>query len=232
MKEGISIKENKSLNEFLNIRKIEDNFLYTLDKQVISFIRVQPINTELFSEEELIQKMNSSSVEFSNEQQPYTIFIIPRKVDIADFIKEQEDLKKKLKDEASIRIVEKRIIATHEMVANKNIIENEFYLCIWENASEDVEEKLEKREMKAIANCINNSFEIVENVNSKDLENKFVIKDETTYVLSLLIINKIILLERIDSNIYTSSIDKSNMKDNYIIVNKFAKELLKNYLEK
>ena len=93
-------------------------------------------------------------------------------------------------------------------------------------------EKLEKREMKAIANCINNSFEIVENVNSKDLENKFVIKDETTYVLSLLIINKIILLERIDSNIYTSSIDKSNMKDNYIIVNKFAKKLLKNYLEK
>ena len=93
-------------------------------------------------------------------------------------------------------------------------------------------EKLEKREMKAIANCINNSFEIIENVNSKDLENKFVIKDETTYVLSLLIINKIILLERIDSNIYTSSIDKSNMKDNYIIVNKFAKELLKNYLEK
>ena len=93
-------------------------------------------------------------------------------------------------------------------------------------------EKLEKREMKAIANCINNSFEIVENVNSKDLENKFVIIDETTYVLSLLIINKIILLERIDSNIYTSSIDKSNMKDNYIIVNKFAKELLKNYLEK
>ena len=137
MKEGISIKENKSLNEFLNIRKIEDNFLYTLDKQVISFIRVHPINTELFSEEELIQKMNSSSVEFSNEQQPYTIFIIPRKVDIADFIKEQE--------EASIRIVEKRIIATHEMVANKNIIENEFYLCIWENASENVEEKLEKR---------------------------------------------------------------------------------------
>ena len=54
--------------------------------------------------------------------------------------------------------------------------------------------------MKAIANCINNSFEIVENVNSKDLENKFVIKDETTYVLSLLIINKIILLERYNVN--------------------------------
>ena len=31
------------------------------------------------------------------------------------------------------------------MVANKNIIENEFYLCIWENASDDAETKLEKR---------------------------------------------------------------------------------------
>ena len=107
----------------------------------------------------------------------------------------------------------------------KTLIDEKYYEL-------DEKEKLEKREMKAIANCINNSLEIVENVNSKDLENKFVIKDETTYVLSLLIINKIILLERIDSNIYTSSIDKSNMKDNYIIVNKFAKELLKNYLEK
>ena len=107
----------------------------------------------------------------------------------------------------------------------KTLIDEKYYEL-------DEKEKLEKREMKAIANCINNSFEIIENVNSKDLENKFVIKDETTYVLSLLIINKIILLERIDSNIYTSSIDKSNMKDNYIIVNKFAKELLKNYLEK
>ncbi|MDO4381448.1 MAG: hypothetical protein Q4C39_00010 [Clostridia bacterium] len=92
-------------------------------------------------------------------------------------------------------------------------------------------EKLEKREIKALANCINNKMQIVEDADSEDIENKFIIKDEITYVLSLLIINKIILLERIDSNIYTSSIDKSNMKDNYIIVNKFAKELLKIYLK-
>ena len=43
MKEGISIKENKSLNEFLNIRKIEDNFLYTLDKEkyLFNIIKIQ-----------------------------------------------------------------------------------------------------------------------------------------------------------------------------------------------
>ena len=92
-------------------------------------------------------------------------------------------------------------------------------------------EKLEKREIKALANCINNKMQIVEDADSEDIENKFIIKDEITYVLSLLITNKIILLERIDSNISTANINKSEMKDNYVIVNKFAKELLKIYLK-
>lgn len=145
-KEGIIIrKKNKSLNEFLNIKDIDENFLYTLDNKVITFIKVYPINTELFSEEELENKMDSMSVEFSNEQYPYSIFVVPRKVDISDYIKEQEELKKNIQDEISIKIVEKRIVATHEMVADRNIIENEFYLYIWEDDSENVKEKILKR---------------------------------------------------------------------------------------
>lgn len=85
----IKIKnKTKTLNEFLNIKNIEDNYLTTLDGQVILFIKICPINTELFSEEELENKMNSMSIEFGNEQYPYTFFIIPRKVDIADFVNE------------------------------------------------------------------------------------------------------------------------------------------------
>lgn len=151
-RKGISTKEviiiknkNKSLNEFLNIKNIDENFLYTLDNKVITFIKVYPINTELFSEEELENKMDSMSVEFSNEQYAYSIFVIPRKVDISEYVKEQEELKKNIQDEISIKIVEKRIIATHELVADKNIIENEFYLYIWEEDSENVKEKILKR---------------------------------------------------------------------------------------
>ena len=151
-RKGISTKEviiiknkSKSLNEFLNIKNIDENFLYTLDNKVITFIKVYPINTELFSEEELENKMDSMSVEFSNEQYPYSIFVIPRKVDISEYVKEQEELKKNIQDEISIKIVEKRIIATHELVADKNIIENEFYLYIWEEDSDNVKEKILKR---------------------------------------------------------------------------------------
>lgn len=145
-KEVIIIKnKNKSLNEFLNIKNIDENFLYILDNKVITFIKVYPINTELFSEEELENKMDSMSVEFSNEQYPYSIFVIPRQADITEYVKEQEELKKNIQDEISIKIVEKRIIATHELVADKNIIENEFYLYIWEEDSDNVKEKILKR---------------------------------------------------------------------------------------
>ena len=56
--------------------------------------------------------MNSMSIEFSNEQYPYTFFYYSTKVDIADFVNEQQELKRKLQDDVSIQIVEKRIICT------------------------------------------------------------------------------------------------------------------------
>ncbi len=141
----IKKQQNKTLNEFLNIKDIDNNCLRTLDGQAILFLKVNPINTDLFSEDELEIKMDKMSIEFSNEQQPYTIFVIPRKVDIQDFVNEQQELKKSLTDEIGIRIVENRIINTHELVADKNIIESEFYLCIWEKESENSTEKLLKR---------------------------------------------------------------------------------------
>lgn len=96
---------NQSLNEFLNIKNIKEHFLYSLDGQVIQFIKVEPINTGLLSEEELKSKMNLASIEFSEEQRPYKIIVIPRAVDISEFIREQEELKKVVNDDVSIEII-------------------------------------------------------------------------------------------------------------------------------
>ena len=185
----IKIKnKTKTLNEFLNIKNIEDNYLTTLDGQVILFIKICPINTELFSEEELENKMNSMSIEFGNEQYPYTFFIIPRKVDIADFVNEQQELKRKLQDDVSIQIVEKRIICTHELVADKNIIENEFYLCIWTKDGENAIDNLLKRAnnwKQRFKNCdyeteILNKSDIILMINSFTIP-EFARKEGTDY---------------------------------------------------
>ena len=141
------LQKNKiqSVNEFLNIKDIKDNYLYTLDGQVILFIKVFPINIELLSDDELEVKMDANSIEFSNEPYPYKILVIPRAVDISEHIREQEELKKTLDDDICIQIINNRIIATTEIVENKNIIENEFYIMIYDNCKDNIENELNKR---------------------------------------------------------------------------------------
>lgn len=146
----------QSLNEFLNIKDIKNNYLYTLDNQVIVFIKVNPINIELLSDSELERKMDSEAIEFSSEQYPYKIMVIPRAVDISEHIREQEELKKKLNDDVCIEIINNRIIATSEIVENKNIIENEFYIMLYDNVKDNIENELNKRVnswMNRLSNC-------------------------------------------------------------------------------
>ena len=135
----------QTINEFLNIKDIKKNYLYTLDEQVILFIKVNPINIELLSDEELEQKMDMDAIEFSTEQYPYKILVIPRAVDISEHIREQEELKNKIQDDICIKIINNRIIATSELVENKNIIENEFYIMLFDKAKENIENELYKR---------------------------------------------------------------------------------------
>ena len=148
-------KTEQTLNEFLNIKDIKNNYLYTLDEQVIVFIKVNPINIELLSDSELERKMDSNSIEFSNEQYPYKIMVIPRAVDISEHIREQEQLKKTLDDDVCIEIINNRIIATTEIVENKNIIENEFYIMLYDNYRDNIENELNKR-VNSWINRLNN----------------------------------------------------------------------------
>lgn len=112
----------------------------------------------------------------------------------------------------------------------KSLVENFINKNYFNMTKEEREKELEK---KAIANTIQNNIKIVKR-ESNEMEfdtNVFVLYDEITYILSMLNLGKIILLERTDANILGKYINKANIKDNYIIINKFANEIMKKYLE-
>lgn len=94
-------------------------------------------------------------------------------------------------------------------------------------------EQKNELEKKAIANTIQDNIKIY-NMESKaqnyDKE-AFILYDEITYILSMLKFNKIILLEKTNANIFGKYINKENITDNYIIINKFANEIIQKYLE-
>lgn len=94
----------------------------------------------------------------------------------------------------------------------KDLIDENFYEM-------QQNEKVEIMQKKAIAN----SFKSFEEKSLKIIDK---IEDEMTYILYLLTINNVVLLEHKEAEIFTKDIDKTNFKDNYIIVNSFANELL------
>lgn len=94
-------------------------------------------------------------------------------------------------------------------------------------------EQKNELEKKAIANTIQNNIKIYNTESKAQNYDKeaFIVYDEITYILSMLKFNKIILLEKTNANIFGKYINKENITDNYIIVNKFANEIIQKYLE-
>lgn len=68
------------------------------------------------------------------------------------------------------------------------------------------------------------NFDIVKK--DYDFENAFIIDDDYSYILSLCKINSFMLLEVRNSNIFTGLIDKSEIKNDLVVINHFAKEIL------
>lgn len=96
----------------------------------------------------------------------------------------------------------------------------------------DEKEKQNELEKKAVANNMLSKSKIIKINNEKKSfeKDEFVINNEVTYILSLLRFNKIVLLEKIDANIFGRYIDKTKLSNNYIILNKFADEILEKYI--
>ena len=99
-------------------------------------------------------------------------------------------------------------------------------------------ERKNELEKKTVANTMLNHIKVItlEKETENFDEDAFILYDEITYILSMLKFNKIILLEKTDADIFgkylnKKYINKENIKDNYIIINKFANEIMKKYLK-
>ncbi len=194
------VKKQKdiSLNEFLNIADIEDNCITTIDGFILMILNIKAQNFGLLSEKELVNRMNSMSVEFSNERYPYKILVIPKIVDITETIKEQEELKQKIDNEIFREIIENRINFLQNFVSDKEIIENDFFLIIWEKESEKAKIELQKRAnnwKNRLRNC--------------ELKSEILNKEELIYLIKIFNLPSY----KIEDNDYKNHISKIDRKE-------------------
>ena len=160
----------KTCNEELNIKDIKNNFLYTKDDNVMSYIKIQPLNLYLLSNKEQELIIRQLSAELSSEIKELKFFSIARPVDVGDLIEDLQEIANNCLDQIQKDLLKKHINETVRLTFTGEAVERQNFLIIAEPVGDYAEKDLLKRGMELVnklANC---------NVKSEILEEQYIIQ--------------------------------------------------------
>ena len=139
-------KKKLTANQFVNIKRIANDLLYTGDDYIFSYLKVSSINTELMSERESKTLVNNITAQLSTENKPIQFFIITQPDDVSAMMNMLNGL---LKEARGNITKEQLILAEIKQIAEYafkgDISTRQFYIVLWSKYSEDNELALKKR---------------------------------------------------------------------------------------
>lgn len=138
-------QESVSANHFLNIRAIENNFLYTIDGQVLGFLKVHPENCTLMTKDEQMGHARRLVANFATEIKPFKIFFTNRPVDLQKNQDYQTQLMEKETNSLKFALLNQRSRSFGILSTTGKALESEIYIVIWEQNDEYIEQELLKR---------------------------------------------------------------------------------------
>ena len=160
----------KTCNEELNIKDIKNNFLYTKDDNVMTYIKIQPLNLYLLSNKEQELIIRQLSAELSSEIKELKFFSIARPVDVGDLIEDLQEIANNSLNQIQKDLLKKHINETVRLTFTGEAVERQNFLIIAEPVGDYAEKDLLKRGMELVnklANC---------NVKSEILEEQYIIQ--------------------------------------------------------
>lgn len=150
----------QTTNEFVDVKDIKRNLLYTKSGYMIAFLKLLPINITLLDKRELKQLTTELTSRIKAEKEIFSFLVIPRSADLDRYLFFLEE-----KIESEITSINKRNLL-NAMVRSANNksgqnFEHIFYLIIRDKVGN--ENKLNERmtEFENYYNSIGNAFERV-----------------------------------------------------------------------
>lgn len=138
-------QENISANNFLNIRDIQGNFLYTIDNKVLAYLKIYTKNCKLMSKQEQVTHGKNLTRNFVAELKPFKLFFTNRPVDLAKNQDFQLSLMERENESFKYNLLEQRNASFNQLATRGRAVESEIYFIIWEENSDYAEENLMKR---------------------------------------------------------------------------------------
>ncbi|MBM7562498.1 hypothetical protein [Fusibacter tunisiensis] len=169
MKRPIQSKTNqisekqKTAQEFVNVKDIHDNFLYTRDGQIIAYIKIHPISIDLFSDSEKEQISKVLTAELSSVQKPFKFLAVSRPVDITPLVNEYQSLLSETTDQKQKELLRNEIMEISNFATSGEVIERNFFIMMWSPYRQGVEPELIKecKEMIQKFESVNISSDII-----------------------------------------------------------------------
>ncbi len=138
-------QEELSANLFLNIRDIQNNFLYTVDNKVIAYLKIFPKNCKLMSKSEQYAHAKTITSNLASELKQFKIFITNRPVDLQKNQDYQAYLMNKEKNTKKFSLLNQRSKTFGILSTTGKALESETFFMIWEELTDIAESNLIKR---------------------------------------------------------------------------------------
>ena len=131
-------------NEFINVKDISGNFLYTNDGLVLCYLKLTPISIDLYSKTEKRNIVRTLTAEMSATQFPFKFIAVSRPIDISPLLSELHSLLMTT-DTKQKELLKAEMVEMSNFAMGGDIVERQFYIVIWDKAVDGVERELMNR---------------------------------------------------------------------------------------
>lgn len=131
--------------EFVNVKDIRGNLLYTKDGYIFVYIKLQPISIGLLSREEQTAFLQSLVSELSVERKAFRLDKLGRPVDITGLVNEYSDLIQKTTNPVCKKMLREEISFMSSIAVSGEILEDQFYILLWAHTGQNAADELLKR---------------------------------------------------------------------------------------
>lgn len=155
----------KSTAEFINVKDIGENAIFTLDGKIITCYRITPINIDLLTDEEKDTAIGITTAGLSAIKEPFKLLSIQKPYDIAPYI---ADLMAKYKDsdDTRKRIIMKEVAALNSLGSSSQITDRQCFLIYWSSVTSM---KRYDKKRTAFAKCWDEAQVGLEMLDTKEL---------------------------------------------------------------
>ena len=139
-------------NEFVNVRDIKDDIIYTKDNQLFMYLKIPPISLELLSPKEQKIKGKQFTAEFSAIKRTYKIFAISRPVDVSFILENLKHIQLEVTENKQRKeILKEKIREVNNYAFSGEILEHQFFLILWLENKKNAEREILKQANEVMA---------------------------------------------------------------------------------